>query len=145
MANLYLLYRSMYYRHALGLAIKTMNNFYQGYGKYNVAPISDRTTDGITFASKMEMKRYLQLKLLVRAGEISDLSCQPRFLLQEGFDRNGTHYKPIYYVADFLYYDKKLKRKVAEDVKGAKTEVFKIKEKLFHFRHNMELRLVEKV
>lgn len=118
---------------------------FEGYGKYNVAPVSDRTTDGITFASKMEMKRYLQLKLLVRAGEISELTLQPKFLLLEGFEKNGVHHQPIYYIADFLYYDKKLKKKVAEDVKGAKTEVFKIKEKLFHHRHSMELRLITKV
>lgn len=123
-----------------------MNGYrFETYSKYKVAPRSERTTDGITFASKMEMKRYLQLKLLLRAGKIKDLTLQPRFLIFEGYEKNGKKHLPIYYVADFLYYDCETKKKVAEDVKGVKTELFKIKEKLFHYRHSMELRLVEKV
>ena len=121
-----------------------MFNF-TGYGKYNVAAKQDRTYKGIVFASKMEMRRYIQLEMLEKAGEIRELTLQPRFLILEGFERNGRHYKPIYYIADFLYFDPKVGKKVAEDVKGAKTEAFKIKEKLFHYRHNMELRLITKV
>ena len=37
--------------------------------------------DGITFDSGKEMKRYVQLKLMERAGEISDLKLQVKFEL----------------------------------------------------------------
>jgi len=39
--------------------------------KYNVAPKQARTVDGITFDSKAEMTRYLDLKILEKAGEIT--------------------------------------------------------------------------
>jgi len=114
------------------------------YGRYIVAPIEDRTRDGITFASKLEMRRYMELKLLLKSGEIRDLSLQPKFLLQEGFTKNGRNYLPIYYVGDFEYYDVKLKKKIVEDVKGVETEIFKLKEKMLAYRHNIILRKVTK-
>lgn len=116
-----------------------------GYGKYNVAQPQDRTLDNILFASKMEMKRYQQLKLLEKAGEIQDLTLQPKFELLPAFEKNGVHFLPINYVGDFSYYDVKTKKRVCEDVKGVETELFKIKRKLFHFKNNMELRIITHV
>ena len=116
-----------------------------GYHKYHVASPSERTVDGILFSSKMEAKRYQQLKLLVIAREIKDLQLQPHFLLLPAFERNGQHFLAINYVADFSYYDCKTKKCVVEEVKGFETEVWKIKKKLFHYRHNMELRIITKV
>ncbi len=116
-----------------------------GYGKYHVADPSRRTMDGILFASKMEMDRYSQLKLLEKAGEIRDLQLQPRFELQPAFERNGKHYQAITYVGDFAYHDCQTKKRVVEDVKGFSTPVFLIKQRLFHFKHNMELRIITKV
>lgn len=116
-----------------------------GYNKYRVASSSERTIDGILFSSKMEAKRYQQLKLLEQAGEIKEIQLQPHFLLLPAFERNGKHFLAINYVADFSYYDCKTKKRVAEEVKGYETEVWKIKKKLFHYRHNMELRVVTKV
>jgi hypothetical protein len=113
------------------------------FGRYQVADAKDRTMDGIQFASKAEMRRYAELKLRVQAGEIRDLTLQPKFLLQEGFTKNGRNYQPIYYVGDFEYYDCEKKKKVVEDVKGVETEVFKIKEKMLAFKHNIELRKVK--
>ncbi|MEK7180319.1 MAG: DUF1064 domain-containing protein [Patescibacteria group bacterium] len=113
------------------------------YGKYHVSSPEERTRDGIEFASKAEMRRYGELKLLEKVGKIRDLSMQPRYLLFPGFKRNGISYKPIHYVGDFLYYDKVKKRKIVEDVKGVETEVFKIKHKLFVNRFNIELRIVK--
>lgn len=58
---------------------------------------------------------------------------QPRFLLQEGFRKNGKAYRKIEYVADFMYeQDGKL---IIEDVKGIKTDVYKLKQKLFEKRY----------
>lgn len=120
-----------------------MYQFDHGYGKYHVAPKEKRTCNGIPFDSRSEMRRYQELLLLEKAGKITKLSMQPRFLIFEGFERNGKHYQPIYYVGDFLYYDVEKKRMIVEDVKGVETDVFKIKQKLFAFRHNIELLIVK--
>lgn len=99
--------------------------------------------DGITFDSKGEANRYLELKMLEKAGLISNLKLQPKYTLVESFKKNGTTHRAITYVADFQYYDIKEKRFITEDFKGFKTEVFKIKQKLFEKVYpNNELRIV---
>lgn len=91
--------------------------------------------DGIPFDSKKEAQRYAELRLLERAGEITNLQLQPSFELYEGFRKNSKAYRPIHYLADFMYWDNKLKRTVVEDVKGVKTEVFRIKQKMFEAKY----------
>lgn len=89
--------------------------------------------DGIKFDSKKEAKRYITLRELERKGNIEKLMLQPRFLLQEGFRKNGKAYRKIEYVADFMYQqDGKL---IVEDVKGIKTDVYKLKQKLFEKKY----------
>lgn len=84
------------------------------------------------FDSKKEAGRYQELKLLEKAGVIMALELQPRFLLQDSFsDKKGIKYRKIEYVADFKYFDKEMNCAVVEDVKGMKTEVYKLKKKLF--------------
>lgn len=87
--------------------------------------------DGIRFASKLEAKRYRELKLLLNNGDISDLILQPSFVLQEGFkDRYGKKQRAIKYMADFQY--KEGDEEVVEDTKGYKNNaVWRIKEKMF--------------
>lgn len=55
------------------------------------------------FDSIAESKRYKELALLQRVGEIQDLQLQPKFLLQESFKKNGKTYRKIEYIADFMY------------------------------------------
>jgi hypothetical protein len=99
--------------------------------------------DGITFDSKAESTRYSELKLMNKAGYITDLVLQPKFILQEGFKKNGLTYRPIYYRADFQYFDKSLKQIIIEDVKGQETKEFLIKKKLFEKRYaDLSLSLV---
>ena len=86
--------------------------------------------NGIKFDSKKEARRYKELKILEKADEIKSLELQPRFLLQEKFKYNGKTIRKIEYVADFRYIDKEGKT-IVEDVKGMKTEVYKIKKKIF--------------
>ena len=95
--------------------------------KYNAKSIE---IDGFKFASKKEAKRYLELKTLEKAGKIKDLKLQPVFLLQEGFYYQGEAIRQITYRADFEYVNEKGER-VVEDVKGFKTDVYKLKKKLF--------------
>jgi hypothetical protein len=87
--------------------------------------------DGITFDSKIEGKRYSELKLLLRAGKIFDLKIHPRYTLQEKCYRGITCIPKMSYEADFEYYDEEKGDVVVEDVKGIETEGFKIKMKLF--------------
>ena len=87
--------------------------------------------DGITFASKHEARRYIELKYMERAGLISSLQLQRRFTLlgAQKDDDGKVIERPVVYVADFVYKDQTGKT-VVEDAKGAKTDVYKIKRKL---------------
>lgn len=97
--------------------------------------------DMYVFDSAKEAQRYRELTLLERAGEISNLELQPRFLLQESFKKNGKTYRKIEYIADFKYTEKD--KTIVEDVKGLQTEVFKIKHKLFEKKYpDMELKII---
>lgn len=89
--------------------------------------------DGITFDSKKESERYLVLKDMLMHDEIEDLQLQPKFLLQDSFKYNGKTEKKIYYIADFTY--KREGKLVVEDVKGKKTDVYKLKRKLFLYKY----------
>mgnify|MGYP003506894038 CR=1 FL=1 len=98
--------------------------------------------DRYVFDSIAEGQRYRELALLERAGKISDLKLQPRFLLQESFKKNGKTYRKIEYVADFQY--KENGRIIVEDVKGMQTDVFKLKHKLFEKKYpDLELRIIK--
>lgn len=79
--------------------------------------------DGIAFASKKEARRYAELKLLERAGEICGLQLQVRYPLKVLGQLVTT------YVADFQYVD--ADGLVVEDVKGFRTDLYKVKAKLF--------------
>ena len=97
--------------------------------------------DMYVFDSAREAKRYKELKLLERAGEISNLELQPHFLLQDSFKKNGRTYRKIEYVADFKYIEKG--KIILEDVKGIQTDVFKIKHKLFEKIYpELELKII---
>jgi hypothetical protein len=102
------------------------------YSKYKA---KKTTVDGITFDSKAEAKRYQELKLIERAGQIKNLSLQPRFMLQGGFKNihTGKKERAIEYVADFQYEDNNVI--IVEDCKGFKTSDYKIKRKLFIYQY----------
>ena len=93
------------------------------------------TIDGIKFASKKEAKRYQELKWLEKANEISELRLQVPFELQPSFKKDGKTIRKIEYIADFVYYDVKQDKYIVEDTKGFRTEVFKIKKKLFEYKY----------
>lgn len=98
--------------------------------------------DGIKFDSKKEANRYNELKLLEKAGEIKELTLQPSFELIPTVRKNGRTYCRTQYIADFMYLDVKEDKYIVEDVKGFKTDVFKLKEKLFNYIYDLELRLI---
>ena len=92
--------------------------------------------NGITFDSIKEKNRYIELKLLERAGVIKDLKLQYEFELQPAFILNKKKIKKISYIADFFYFDNKLNDYVVEDTKGMRTDVYKIKKKMFEELYN---------
>ncbi len=93
--------------------------------------------DGFKFDSGAEGRRYCDLKILERAGEISDLRLQPFFPLY-GF--GGT--RVCKYVADFSYsvdVGGGVWRFIVEDVKGFRTPLYKLKAKLFADQMGFEI------
>lgn len=88
------------------------------------------TVDGITFDSAKEAERWFELKLLERAGKISELERQKKFELQPAFYYKGKKQRPIYYICDFYY--KENGAYIIEDVKSPITknnQVYKLKKK----------------
>lgn len=90
--------------------------------------------DGMRFASKSEAQRWCELDLLQKAGEITDLKRQVIFTCEV----NGEVVTK--YVADFVY--RKNGRRIVEDRKGAKeTALFRIKAKLMHACHGIDIEI----
>lgn len=106
------------------------------YSKYKA---KKTVVDGITFDSKKEACRYVQLKLQEEKGEISNLELQKRYeLIPKQVDENGkVVYRAVHYVADFVY-DKDGKT-IVEDTKGVRTADFIIKEKLMYQVHGIKI------
>ena len=93
--------------------------------------------NGIKFDSQREAKRFNELLLLEKAGEIKDLRLQPEFTLQEAFKTaKGEAVRAIRYRADFQYLrrvdgpDGEHWESVVEDTKGFRTKDYEIKRKL---------------
>ncbi|MBQ6679583.1 MAG: DUF1064 domain-containing protein [Lachnospiraceae bacterium] len=91
--------------------------------------------DGHMFDSKKEARRYQELSLLQKAGEIRDLKLQPEFVLIPCFKKGGRTYRKTSFIADFMYFDCAVGKTIVEDVKGYKTDVYRLKKKLFEFRY----------
>lgn len=125
--------------------------------------IKTRTTDGETFDSTLEAKRWEQLLILQRAGKITDLKRQVRFeLLPNQYEtrerysaKSGKRLKDeqilierkVDYIADFTYSDTETGMLVVEDTKSkiTKTPDFIIKKKLMYAIHGIKIKIVEKV
>lgn len=95
--------------------------------------------DGIKFDSKKEANRYAELKLMERAGLIKGLQRQVRFELIPAFDVDGKHYRPTTYVADFVYTDVKSGKQVVEDCKGFRTDIYRLKAKMFAHKFGVSI------
>lgn len=87
--------------------------------------------DGIIFDSRKEADYYIHLKELEGAGIVANIVLQPRFVLIPAFTKNGVKFRKTEYVADFQY--EKDGEIIVVDVKGYKTDVYKLKHKLFEY------------
>lgn len=96
--------------------------------------------DGQVFDSRREARRYMELKWLERAGEISDLKTQVGFeLIPAQTDERGKVVEcAVKYVADFVYKDKNGDT-VIEDAKGFCTREYVLKRKLMLFRYGFRI------
>ena len=94
------------------------------------------TVDGITFDSKAEAERYKELKRLELIGAIQCLELQKTYRLCKGRWKNGKPFS-ISYRADFVYIlDGDI---IVEDVKGFRTEAYKLKKKLMRVVYGIEI------
>lgn len=119
--------------------------------KYGAHKIND---GGETFDSRKEYLRWVELNMMQRAGEITNLRRQVKFVLipaqrepdkvgPKGGTRKGKLLeRECSYIADYVYTDAWTGETVVEDAKGVKTEVYKIKKKLMLFRHGIQIREV---
>ena len=115
--------------------------------------------DGITFDSKKEAHRFQELKLLEKAGEITGLQRQVKYILipvqREETDKIYTKGKnkgqkkegiilerECTYIADFTYKDMRSGETIVEDTKGYKTKDYVIKRKLMLFIHGIKIKEV---
>ena len=89
------------------------------------------TVNGEMFDSKKEAERYKVLKMLENANIISNLSRQVLFELIPKQDGE----RAVKYIADFMYVETATGKIIVEDVKGYRTDVYKIKRKLFKWRY----------
>jgi hypothetical protein len=97
--------------------------------KYNNRKTS---LDGILFDSAAESRRWQELTLMEKCGDISDLQRQVVYKLV-------VNEKLICsYRADFVYRDFD-GHTVVEDVKGVKTPVYRIKAKLMKALYGIEI------
>jgi len=92
------------------------------------------TCDGIKFDSRKEKKRYWDLKMLVLAGEVTELELQPEYRMEH----NGKLI--CKYIPDFRYVlDGK---KIVEDAKSpatSKNPVYRLKKKMMLIFHDIEV------
>lgn len=95
------------------------------------------------FDSRKEARRYQELKLLERAGKITDLKCQVKFELipAQHLEDGKCVERPVNYYADFVYTEGR--QLVVEDVKSEITRKQKdyiIKRKLMLWVHHIRIR-----
>lgn len=100
---------------------------------------------GETFDSMLECERYKYLKALEQQKVISNLRRQVKYVLlpsQKDSKTQKTIEREITYLADFVY--EKGSQTIVEDVKGLRTDVYKIKRKLMLYFHGIRIKEVTK-
>lgn len=98
---------------------------------------------GETFDSMLECERYKYLKALEQQKVISNLRRQVKYVLlpsQKDSKTQKTIERELTYLADFVY--EKGSQTIVEDVKGMKTDVYKIKRKLMLYFHGIRIKEV---
>lgn len=104
-----------------------------GKSKYNNSKV---TYQGLTFDSKKEFEYYLILKDKEKRGLVFNIKRQVPLEIQPAFtDKSGVKHRAITYKADFVYTDRVSGKVKYIDVKGFRTEVYKLKKKLLAYKN----------
>ena len=123
-------------------------NWFAG-SKYNAVKTE---YNGMTFDSKRELRRYMELETLEKNGEISNLRRQVKYVLiptqrepdiigkKGGVKKGKVIEKECAYTADFVYEEDG--ETVVEDSKGFRTKDYAIKRKLMLYVHGIKIREV---
>ena len=105
---------------------------------------------GAVYDSRKEARRFAELSLLEKAGKITDLQTQVKFVLipsqrepdtvgkRGGIKRGKVIEKECAYYADFVYTDENGET-VVEDTKGFRTTEYIIKRKLMLYIHGIRI------
>jgi hypothetical protein len=128
---------------------------YNKKSKFHNEPV---TVDGIRYDSKNEMLRHNFLKMMERAGEISNLRYHVKFeLIPQITKEEIVHLKTKdkivtrveqsarHYEADFVYIVNKTGEEIVEDFKGQETDLFKFKAALFFYLYKKRIRIVKHI
>ena len=119
---------------------------YRCRSKYGAKKV---TANGITFDSRKEYMRWCELSLLAKAGKVTDLQRQVKFVLipaqyepdtlgkRGGLRRGKLIERECSYIADFVYTENG--KPVVEDTKGFKTADYIIKRKLMLHVHGIRI------
>ena len=124
----------------------------RGSSKYHAEKV---TVNGITFDSKKEARRYLELTALEQAGKIHGLRRQVKYLLIPEQRESCTEryksgpkkgqFKPgrvlereCAYYADCDYYTEDGTH-VVEDVKGMRTKEYRLKRKMLLYKYQIRI------
>ena len=89
--------------------------------------------DGITFDSRREASRYVVMKGMEQRREIENLRLQQRYELIPKHGKN----RAVFYIADFVYMQDG--KEVVEDCKGYRTDIYKMKKKIFEWKYDKEI------
>ena len=116
-----------------------------------------KSSDGIVFDSHKEASRWEQLRILERAGEITELQRQVKYEIipaqyetYERYSKRGERLKDgerlvernAEYVADFVYTITKTGETIVEDAKGFRTKDYILKRKLMLLVHGIRIKEV---
>jgi len=97
--------------------------------------------DGITFDSKLEAKRYGELKLMEKAGLVQSVTPHQRFELRTGSGRIvGKYEVDFYYVRN----DNGIWKQVYEDCKGVIPALSAWKIKHFELEYGVKVDIIRK-
>lgn len=97
--------------------------------------------DGIVFDSAREARRWQELTLLERCGEITGLQRQVPFeLIPTQREGKKVVERAVVYIADFVYTENG--RRIVEDAKGVRTKEYIIKRKLLRYLCGVTVREV---
>ena len=101
------------------------------------------TEDG-TFDSVKEHRRWCELKLMEKAGEIVELQRQVPFVVipKQKDELGKVVEREVKYIADFTYRTRKDYKLVVEDTKGMKTNEYILKRKLMLYRNGIRIQEV---